>query len=276
MSYEPLNKKFFAEHKADLHTIAFDLDDTLTQKGEVPAYVHEKLERARAKGIRVVLVTGRAAGWVDAICKVFPFDGIVGENGALLQFWPRGKLARKPREEAKKLFWTPQGYAAQPPAGIREHHENAIQVMAKKFPRARVASDQPYRIYDLAIDFAEEVDPPLGLDVANQIQAEFENLGATAKVSSIHVNGWWGSFTKVDGLRRLLEVEWTHGTVAKNLIYVGDSPNDGPLFKVAACSVGVANVLEFRGHAGFDAPRFVCKHESAEGSAELLDMLLSV
>lgn len=254
--------------------LAFDLDDTLTEEGELRPAVFEALDRARHAGWIMVLVTGRSAGWVDALIKLLPFDAVVGENGALLSFWPKLKKNRAPREESLKLFWTPQGYRKTPPLGIRDKHAEATTTLLKKFPRARVASDQPYRLYDLAIDFAEEVSPPMSFVEAEQIKVEFEKLGAVAKVSSIHVNGWWGQFTKEQGLRELLEVHYKKSLI-KDLIYTGDSPNDGPLFKVAGMSVGVANIRHFVGKSDFHMPQFVTKGEGGAGSVELLTRCLS-
>lgn len=266
--WSPLQDPFFK----DRHVIAFDLDDTLTEKGVLPAAVHSALEEAQQKNWITLLVTGRPAGWADALIKLLPFDGIVAENGALLFFWPHGKAKRAPREECRKLFWTAQGYASTPPPDIRARHAEAQTQILNAVPGTRVASDQPYRLYDLAIDFAEEVDPPLSLDEAYRIQRIFESLGATAKVSSIHVNGWWGQFSKAEGLRELLERTWKKSFV-KNLIYVGDSPNDGPLFAAGPLGVGVANVRHFQNQPDFTLPQYVTDAESSQGCLEILARL---
>jgi HAD superfamily hydrolase (TIGR01484 family) len=255
-----------------LRVVAFDLDDTLTERGALPAAVVTDLERVAARGWRVVLVTGRPAGWADALIKLLPFDGVVAENGSVLYFWGPGRAARGAREEPRRLFWSaPSTYAERLPrrAGLFEDAERRILA---RFPRARVASDQPFRLYDLAIDFAEEVDPPLPLSDAEVIAREFAALGATAKVSSIHVNGWWGSFTKREGLTRLL-AEWTLAGPETSVVYVGDSPNDVPLFEAAAVSVGVANLARFGQLA--KSPDYLADGESAQGSRELLAKLLA-
>jgi len=260
------------EHFAERRVAAFDLDDTLTVDGALPSEVIAALENVQKQGWTTVLVTGRSAGWVDALVKLLPFDGIVGENGALLAYWPQGKSRRRAREEATKLYWSPAGFGAQPPDGLRDRFADAIVKILATHPRARVASDQAFRLYDLAIDFAEEVDPPLDLSDAEGIRSQFEALGATAKVSSIHVNGWWGSFNKADGLRRL--VEKVYGlSLERNLLYVGDSPNDGPLFEIAGVSVGVANVRRFVGQPGFQSPTYVTQEEAGRGALELLRSL---
>jgi len=220
-----------------------------------------------------VLVTGRSAGWVDALIKLMPFDAVVGENGALIYYWPQRQKGRQPGLEAEKLYWTASGYQCTAPGPeLRAQHEKAREQILKKYPRARVASDQPYRMYDLAIDFAEEVRPALSLQDAAGIEKIFAELGATAKVSSIHVNGWWGNFSKADALFELLKK--FNLSLKTNTIYVGDSPNDGPLFAAAGMSVGVANIKEFvSGATKFQLPQYVTDLPAADGALEIFKAL---
>src|SRR5690606_33604245 len=98
----------------------------------------------------------------------------------------------------------------------------------------------------------------------------FEGLGATAKVSSIHVNGWWDSFSKESGLGEALRLlgGWTP---REHAVYVGDSPNDAPLFEAAGVSVGVANVKDFLALPGFAPPAYVTQGKRADGAVEVLE-----
>jgi HAD superfamily hydrolase (TIGR01484 family) len=273
---KPLRDWEKSELKAhSLSVVAFDLDDTLTEKGELSSQVISELEAVGRAGWKVVLVTGRPAGWADSLIKLLPFDGIVAENGAVLLSWTGGRRSKTLGEEPKKLFWTTQGYAGAYDSHVRlkldQHREKILQAV----PRSQVASDQMFRLYDLAIDFAEEVMPPLSFDDAKKIQKAFESFGFQAKISSIHVNGWDGTFSKVDGLRQLLRDWDTQLSPENNLLYVGDSPNDGPLFEVAAMSVGVANVQDFGAEHSFSRPSWVTQKKSADGSIELLGLLRS-
>src|SRR5690606_18987340 len=112
------------------------------------------------------------------------------------------------------------------------------------YPHARWASDQPYREYDLAIDFCEDVEPWDRFDV-DALVALCKEEGAHAKVSSIHVNAWFGDYDKITGFRAWLDAGapgLNRGDVPKwdEWIYIGDSPNDEPAFKAFRHSVGVA------------------------------------
>jgi len=71
-----------------------------------------------------------------------------------------------------------------------------------------VAKDQFSRLYDLAIDFNEE-EPRLGFEAAYQIQSLCESFGAEAKVSSIHVNVWFGKYDKLSMTQILFEHIYT-------------------------------------------------------------------
>ena len=72
--------------------------------------------------------------------------------------------------------------------------------------------------------------------------------GMTAKMSSIHVNGWFGAYDKLAMTRRLLRDEFGIDLDAERerFVFVGDSPNDAPMFEYFPYAVGVANVREVR------------------------------
>ena len=59
-----------------------DIDDTLTNNGRLPAVAFAAMERLRETGIKTIPITGRPAGWCDHIARMWPVDGLVGENGA--------------------------------------------------------------------------------------------------------------------------------------------------------------------------------------------------
>ena len=141
-------------------------------------------------------------------------------------------------------------------------------------PGAGIASDQPYRAADLAIDFCEDV-APLPHDDVLRIVRIFERHGAHAKVSSIHVNGWFGDYDKLTTSRQMMSELFGVDLEARRDRYVfsGDSPNDAPMFGFFPNAVGVANVRDFA--ADMDhLPRWITTARSGAGFVELARALI--
>src|SRR6185312_198686 len=138
-----------------------------------------------------------------------------------------------------------------------------------------IASDQPYREADLAIDFREDV-PELPRTAVARIVAIMEEEGLTAKVSSIHVNGWFGGYDKLSTTRRMLREELAIDVDARraDFVFVGDSPNDQPMFGFFPNSVGVANVRDMADLMTV-LPAWVTPSRGSAGFAELADALLA-
>ena len=138
-----------------------------------------------------------------------------------------------------------------------------------------MASDQAYREADLAIDFCEDV-PPLSISDVEKIVSCFKSAGAKAKISSIHVNGWFGNYDKLTMTEMMFEEVFGHRLedVKDRVIFIGDSPNDSPMFSYFPHSVGVANILQFMGMMDH-SPAWVTKREGGYGFFEMVDILLS-
>jgi len=84
--------------------LATDYDETLADDGRVLPGTEQALERLRASGRKLLLVTGRD---LDDLLSVFPrvelFDAVVAENGALL-YLPKSKQERPLAEPPPKRF----------------------------------------------------------------------------------------------------------------------------------------------------------------------------
>jgi len=87
--------------------------------------------------------------------------------------------------------------------------------------------------------------PRLDAAAIDAIVAEFTKAGATSKVSSIHVNGWFGNFDKLVGFKRFHMDRWGTPPDMDRWAFFGDSANDGPMFGAFDLSIGVANVQDF-------------------------------
>ena len=104
----------------------------------------------------------------------------------------------------------------------------------------------------------------------------FENAGAHAKVSSFHVNGWFGEYDKLTMTKILFE-EVYHANLEdlkEEVIFIGDAPNDAPMFAYFPNSVGVANVMRFKERLASE-PAWVTHKEGGYGFGEMVDQLLS-
>jgi HAD superfamily hydrolase (TIGR01484 family) len=244
-----------------------DIDDTLTTEGRLTAAAYAALERLQQAGLRVIPVTGRPAGWCDHIARMWPVDAVVGENGA---FWMRFDAA------ARKLRTV---HVADPSlrAGRRRDLDALAQRILAEVPGCAPASDQFCRLADLAIDFCEDV-APLPREAVERIVALMEAAGLKAKVSSIHVNGWFGDYDKLSTARRMLAEEFGADLAqpgeAARWLFVGDSPNDAPMFGFFPNAVGVANVAGFAGRMPA-WPAWVARSRSGEGFVELAELLLA-
>jgi hypothetical protein len=244
--------------------VLIDIDDTLSTHGHLTVEAYAALGRIREAGKLVIPVTGRPAGWCDHIARMWPVDAVVGENGAFYMRYDRDahRLAKRfIVDEATRVANRARL------ASIGAHILAAV-------PGCALASDQLYREADLAIDFREDVPelPPAAID---RIVALMEAEGMTAKVSSIHVNGWFGRYDKLSMVRTLLAEVFATGLDAERerFVFVGDSPNDAPMFAFFPHAVGVANVSEFAGRIP-TLPRFVTERPAGQGFAELVDFLL--
>ena len=243
--------------------LLFDLDETLTTGGKLTAQAYAALEKAHQAGKRLVAVTGRPAGWCDHIARMWPVDAVVGENGAFYFFFAEGRLQKRFAD------------AADVRATKRQKLDAVARQVLAAVPGCALASDQAYRETDLAIDYCEDV-PPLPLEAAERIAAAMRDLGLTARISSIHVNGWLGDYDKLAMTRLLFQERFGAdlGRANREAVYVGDSPNDAPMFAFFRNAVGVANVRDFTADTEH-LPRWVTTARSGAGFVELAQTLLA-
>jgi HAD superfamily hydrolase (TIGR01484 family) len=245
-----------------VRAVLLDIDDTLTTAGKLTADAYRALEQLKRAGKLVVPVTGRPAGWCDHIARMWPVDAVVGENGAFYFCLAGGRLEKRYRDAAGER------------AKQRERLAAIGQRIIAAVPGCALASDQPYRETDLAIDYCEDV-PPLPLAAAERIAALMRDAGLSAKISSIHVNGWFGDYDKL-AMTRLLFAErfgWDLDERNREVVFAGDSPNDAPMFAFFDNSVGVANLRRFDALT-FERPKYIAGDASGAGFAELARHLL--
>jgi HAD superfamily hydrolase (TIGR01484 family) len=242
-----------------------DIDDTITEHGKIPPESIESIWKLYKKGINVVPVTGRPAGWCDHIARMWPVAGIIGENGAFYYYYDE-----KNRKVIRNYLQTEE---------IRKKGQLKLNTIKKRVlkevPGCGIASDQPFRVADLAVDFTEDAGP-LTQEEIDKICKIAEEEGATYKVSSIHVNCWYGDYDKLTCFNIFLKdfTEKSLQQMQDKIIYIGDSLNDEPMFEKLKNTIAVANINCFLGKLKY-FPTYITEKESAAGFYEAVEIILA-
>ena len=241
---------------AAVRGVLTDIDDTLTEGGQIAPEALQALHDLRAAGIPVIALTGRPAGWSEPLALAWPVQAIVAENGAVMLRCIDSQLQFDFTEDA-----------ATRAANFICLKACAADVIAR-VPGATLATDSPGRLTDIAIDHSE-----FAYLSADQIAAVCDVMhahGLHATVSSIHINGWIGDHSKWTA------AAWAVGPEQFNpadWIYVGDSTNDALMFARMPLSIGVANIARFVTQLSA-LPTYVTEAERGAGFAELSAALL--
>ncbi len=238
-----------------------DIDDTLTHDGAVVVEAYEALARVRAAGMRVVLVTGRPAGWAEVLASVWPVDAAIAENGGIAYLRRGRRLERMyfengdPTEDAQRL------------AAVAED-------IVGRLPFAMRAEDSGLRITDIAFDIGETQHLPA--DQIAAITTRCRELGASTLVSSVHAHAFFHTADKAKMSARVANILWgdTAEEVAAHYMFVGDSPNDQAAFAFFDAAIGVANIARYADKLA-PPPRYVTTAACGKGFAEAIDVVLS-
>jgi HAD superfamily hydrolase (TIGR01484 family) len=249
--------------------VCLDIDDTLSTDGKLTAQAFSALWKLKEAGLKVVPITGRPAGWCDHIARFWPVDAVVGENGAFTFLLSSSEGSKSPARTTRARLDTPGAIHNTAKRALKL--EELRQAILERFPHAQFASDQAYREHDLAIDFCEDVAPWPQTDIDALVEL-CHARGAHAKISSIHVNTWFGDFDKVKGFEHFLS-QSPAMPPKDQWLFIGDSPNDEPMFRHFPHSVGVANLKNFLDRLSH-APTYITDQPSGGGFVEMTERLL--
>jgi HAD superfamily hydrolase (TIGR01484 family) len=253
-------EQFPPASRAYIRFVLTDVDDTLTDGPRLPAATYLAIERLRDAGIAVIPVTAAPAGWCDLMCRMWPVGAVIGENGGLCfrHDAATGITARH--------YWITE--ASEREAAQRRLAEIAAAIV-EAVPGAQIAHDQRYRETTLAF---RNRDPAEAGAIRARLLAA---AGARTTLNSIWVLGWFGDFDKLAMARRIM-AGWFATDIDRDresVLYVGDSPNDAPMFGFFPHSVGVANVRRHLAHIEA-APHWITRGAGGAGFVEVADALL--
>lgn len=248
--------------KKPVRALFCDIDDTLTTNGQLHAEPYNMLWKLAESGVHVIPITGRPAGWCEMIARLWPVKGVIGENGAFY-FSYQDKVM-------KRVFACDEGTRKKSQQKLKAIEQEVL----KQVPGCALASDQFCRLFDLAVDFCEDVSPLPQKDISKIVEI-FKAHGATAKVSSIHVNGWFGEYDKKSMCQIFYESEFGHKIEGhlEDCAFVGDSPNDEPMFGFFENSFAVDNIKPFLEDLS-EKPKYLISKEGGEGFVLLAKQIL--
>ena len=185
---------------------ATDFDGTLAHEGHVPRAAFAALERLRAAGWHLLLVTGRE---IEDLARIFSrfdlFDIVVAENGALL-FWPADSIAQCVTEPPPLAF-------------VERLHAHGVGPIS--VGHAIIATWEPHEA--AVLDTIKE----MGLE----LQIIF-NKGAVMILPT--------GVNKASGLEAALQLI---GIAPTDVVGVGDAENDHALLDLCGYSAAVANAI---------------------------------
>jgi HAD superfamily hydrolase (TIGR01484 family) len=261
---EPLS-----EMTGPVRALFSDIDGTLTTHGRIEPETYAALAALEAAGVPVVLVTGRPAGWGQALMSLAPVTAVVAENGGVTFLRPAGSSHRG-HGSAAKVYGVP----LEDLPSWRQRMHAAVAEVQRQVPAARLSSDSAYREVDLAIDWNEEVS--LSTGDAHAVTDILRRAGFRAVRSSVHVNFCPPLFDKLSAcLHVVREVFGGTPDALAPYVYVGDSLNDAPMFAGFPRSVGVANVRAWWDELP-SRPRYLTDAEEGRGLREVVARVLAL
>lgn len=212
----------------DVRFVLTDMDETLTFHGRLAARTYEAMERLQRAGVKVIPVTAAPAGWCDQMARMWPVDGVIGENGGF--FFHR----RADGHGLERIFW----HGPDEQAGLAKRLSAVGRKVQAKLPDTAFAEDQPFRLTSLA--FAQ----PEAQEARAALLGALAAAGADATVNNLWVLGWLGGYDKLAMTRRILAEVHALDIDADGdaVLYAGDSVNDAPMFGFFRHTVGVSTV----------------------------------
>ena len=241
--------------------VVSDIDGTLTREGRMCDTTLGALSMLKEAGFTVVLATGRSAGMGQSLALYLPhITGVICENGALYFD------AITPRKPAVLR------------GGLRSSThlrqlEAAFARLRTVYPQLNRTEDDMFRLTEIAM-VRDPAFGPQDLEHMAEVVGEFD-CSITYSSIHIHIMGHgvdkWRMVEK-QASRQGLEDPRTR------VLTIGDSVNDAMLFdpQNVICSVGVAQVAEYRSVLEPRVPRFVTPSAEVDGFMEMAETLCTL
>jgi hypothetical protein len=239
---------------SDIHLIASDVDGTLTDNGKFSSDFISTLLDLQSSGIKVLLVTGRSAGWVSALVNYLPVAGAIAENGGVF-LQPNGTqdlLSSIPNLSRHRILL-----------------ENTFHHIKQLFPNLHPSADNQFRITDWTFDVND-----LSTEDIQAISSQCQQMGWSFTYSNVQCHIKPLHQDKATGLMSVLK-KYFPELNSQQVLTIGDSPNDEAMFNpdLFPISVGVANVRHYQDKM-LHLPKYVTYTSEFVGFSELAKLLV--
>lgn len=242
----------------DRKYVFLDIDGTLVgPNGVIPDSAKDAIGKARAKGHKVFLCSGRARCEMHEDIMCIPFDGIVGSAGAYVEL-DEEVIYHRPMTEAmnKRLL---EYFQSRDMVVLLETNEDllandiGLQYIQQHIEDC-IAKDEPYDkpLFDLISPFPDESEPyKLAINKLLYVTTEYEPEQIKADLqeeftvvdSAIRLPGRSGELSepgmnKGNGMRIIME---RFGVRKQDTIGIGDGENDIEMLQIAGAGIAMGN-----------------------------------
>ncbi len=231
--------------------IISDVDDTITTNGKLHPCALEAMLEAEQKGYRIILLSGGSAGWCEVYLRQWPVYMVIAESGAVMLYKDDNGDIR---------------YQQNP--NITDEDLKKREELLGMIPQEYLSSDQYARLYDIAVDIKRTP-----ADKISSIKEVCDRLGAAYAFSSIHMNIWFGDYSKKKGIVSFMQLCGIDEELLKSKsIYLGDALNDEEMFAFIPLSIGMASVAENKSLFK-ELPAYIAPEKGGEGFFYSLNLL---
>ena len=245
---------------ASVRFVLTDMDETLTHRGRLSARTYDAMERLQTAGVKVLPVTAAPAGWCDQMARMWPVDGVIGENGGL--------YFRRDAEEhgVTREFW----HGEETRQEIADRLAAIGQEIVAAFPSTVLADDQPFRLASLAFAM------PNSEAERQAISTALRAANADVTLNNLWILAWMGGYDKLAMARRVLARTYGVDIEADRdaVMYCGDSTNDAPMFGHFRHTVGVSTVRRYLSEIPVP-PRWITQGPGGDGFVEAADAVIA-
>ncbi|MEM9569087.1 MAG: HAD family hydrolase [Cyanobacteria bacterium P01_E01_bin.34] len=232
------------------------MDGTLTKAGKFSPALLSAFRQLKRRGIQVLVVTGRSAGWVSGLVNYLDVVGAIAENGGI--YYP------SIGETAGDLLANISNVEA-----YRQQLRSVFACLKEDFPNLQPATDNRFRLTDWTF-----INTDFSATELTHMQQLCSQLGWGFTYSSIQCHIKPLHQAKGSAVLTIAR-QLIPGITSEKIVTVGDSPNDESLFirDDFPYSVGGANIAEFSDRLQHQ-PTFVTRAREGEGFCELVTWLL--